>query len=546
MGYEQGLSGLGTSSTQLDVLGNNIANASTVGFKSGDAEFASLYSAQLAQSTNLQVGIGATTSTVANNFSQGDITVTNEPLNVAINGGGFFQLSNNGTAEYSRDGQFTTNNQGYLVNATGYNVQGYALNAQGAVTSTTLENIQLPTTNIPPLATTSLTMQFNLDSQATTPTVTTFSPTNPDSYTSESGTTVYDSLGNPIQLETFFVKSPTAGVWSVYQTANGTLLPSQGTLPTTTGSASTYTGSSFTTNTALTAVGGSSTNTLLINGTSVAITDTTGTGITAADVAAAINADTSISPAVTATVNGSGDVVLTQTINAYPTVTSAIKVSGTEATNFFGSGPTSTTGTSSVAANTAAADGFLGTLTFSSSGALSTFANAAGVVASTPAQIAVSVPAGEGGSSTPETINLNMTGTTQYGIAFDDNTQNQNGYTSGSLTGYTVGSTGIIQGEYSNGESEPLAQIALVTFNDPEGLTSVGNNSYVQTSASGDPIVGTPGGTNLGVLQSGAVEASNVDLTNQLVDLITAQRDYQANAQTIKTQQTVDQSLFNL
>lgn len=546
MGYEQGLSGLGTASTQLDVIGNNIANASTVGFKSGDAEFASLYSAQLAQSTNLQVGIGSTTSEVANNFSQGDITVTNEPLNVAINGGGFFQVSNNGAVEYTRDGQFSTNADGYLVNASGYNVQGYALNSTGAVTSTTLENIQLPTNNIPPQATTSLTMQFNLDSQATTPTVTTFSPTNPDSYTSESGTTVYDSLGNPIQLETFFVKAPTAGVWSVYQTANGTAIPSQGTLPATTGSASTYTGSSFTTNTALTAVGGSSTNTLLINGSAITISDTSGTGITAADVAAAINADTSISPAVTATVGGNGDIVLTQAINAYPTPTTAIKVTGTEATNFFGSGATSTTGTSSVAAGTAAADGFLGTLTFDSAGALSSFANVAGVVSSTPGQITISVPAGEGGSATPETIEMNMTGTTQYGIGFDDNTQSENGYTSGSLTGYTISSSGVIQGEYSNGESQPLAQIALVTFNNPGGLTSVGNNDYVQTSASGDPIIGTPGGTNLGVLQSGAVEASNVDLTNQLVDLITAQRDYQANAQTIKTQQTVDQSLFNL
>ncbi len=546
MGYEQGLSGLGTASTELDVIGNNIANSSTVGFKSGDAEFASLYSAQLAQSTNLQVGIGSTTSEVANNFSQGDITVTNEPLNVAINGGGFFQLSNNGTIEYSRDGQFNTNANGYLVNASGYNVQGYALNSQGAVTSTTLQNLQLPTNNIPPLATTSLAMQFNLDSQATTPTVSTFSPTDPASYTSESGTTVYDSLGNPIQLETFFVKDPTAGVWSVYQTANGTLVPSQGTLPATTGAASTYTGSSFTSNTALTTVGGASTNTLLINGTSVPITDVSGTGITSADVAAAINGDASISPAVTATVNGSGDVVLTQNINAYPTPTTAITVSGTEVSNFFGSGATSTTGASSVAAGTPGANGYLGTLTFNSTGALSSFANAAGVVSTTPGQIAVSIPAGEGGSSTPETVDIDMAGTTQYGIAFDDNTQSQNGYASGSLTGYTISSSGVIQGEYSNGESEPLAQIALVTFNDPEGLTSVGNNSYEQTAASGAPIVGTPGGTNLGVLQSGAVEASNVDLTSQLVDLITAQRDYQANAQTIKTQQTVDQSLFNL
>jgi flagellar hook protein FlgE len=313
-----------------------------------------------------------------------------------------------------------------------------------------------------------------------------------------------------------------------------------------TGTASTYTGSSYTTNTALTSVGGTSSNTLLINGTALTISDTSGTGITATDVANAINADTSISPTVTATVNASGDVVLSQAVESYPTVTAAITVSGTEATNFFGSGATSVTGTSTITAGTAAAAGYVGKLTFSSTGALSSFSNVSGVVSSVPGQIAISVPAGEGGSSTPESIDLNMTGTTQYGIAFDDNTQNQNGYTSGSLTGYTISSEGVIQGNYSNGQSQPLAQIALVTFNDAQGLQSVGNNAYIQTAESGQPVVGTPGGTNLGVLQSGAVESSNVDLTTQLVDLITAQRNYQANAQTIKTQQTVDQSLFNL
>jgi len=273
-------------------------------------------------------------------------------------------------------------------------------------------------------------------------------------------------------------------------------------------------------------------------------------GITAADVAAAINTANgtgAFTPPVTATVPVvAGQIALTQGIEAYPTVTTPITVTGTEATNFFGSGPTSVTGSSSVTAGTAAPAGFLGTLTFNSSGTLTSFANTAGTVGTTPGQITVSVPAGTGGSSTPEAIKLNLTGTTQYGIAFNPNNQTQDGYTSGALSGYSISSAGVIQGEYSNGQSQPLAQIVLTTFNDPNGLTSVGNNAYEQTSASGQPIVGTPGGTNLGVLQSGSVESSNVNLTSQLVDLITAQRNYQANAQTIKTQQTVDQALFNL
>ena len=549
MGYEQGLSGLSTASTQLDVIGNNIANASTVGFKEGSAEFASVYSSTLAQSSSQQVGIGSQVSTVANDFSQGDITTTDNSLNVAINGGGFFQLSNGGTTEYTRNGQFSVNANGFVVNASGANLQGYPLSTTGAVTSTTPQSLQIPTTNIPPKETTSVALQFNLDSQDTVPTVSTFSPTNPNSYTSESGTTVYDTLGNPIQLETFFVKSPTAGVWDVYQTANGTLLPSQGALAATAGTSSSYTGSSFTANTSLAAVGGTSANTLLVNGVPLTIAPTApATSIAETDVVAAINAANtagSFTPPVTAAIVG-GNIVLTQGIEANPTSTTPITVTGTEASAFFGSGPTALTGSSSVAAGTAAPAGFLGTLSFNTSGALTAFTNPDGVVGANPGALQVSIPAGVGGSATPESINLNLTGTTQFGIAFNPNNQTQDGYTSGALSGYSISASGVIQGEYTNGQSQPLAQIILTTFNNPNGLTSVGNNAYEQTSASGQPIVGTPGGTNLGNLTPGAVEASNVNLTSQLVDLITAQRDYQANAQTIKTQQTVDQALFNL
>jgi len=548
MGYEQGLSGLSTASTQLDVIGNNIANSSTVGFKQGSAEFASVYSSTLAQSSSQQVGIGSSVSTVANDFSQGDITTTDNSLNVAINGGGFFQLSNGGTTEYTRNGQFTVNADGFVVNASGANLQGYPLNSTGVVTSTTPQSLVIPTTNIPPKSTTTMALQFNLDSQDKVPTNSAFSPTDPTSYTNESGTTVYDSLGNPVQLQTYFVKDATPGVWSVYQTAGGTLLPSQGTLQATAGTSSTYTGNAgttFPTNTL-------TTSTLLINGTSVTVTPATPPGILNTDVVAAINATTFVPP-VTAALDNAGagpDIVLTQGVENYPAVTTPITVTGANAASFFGATPTTVTGTSSVGANTAAPAGLLGTLTFNTAGSLTSFANTNGVVGTTPGEISVSVPGGEGGSANPidgtTGITLNLTGTTQYGIAFNPNNQTQDGYTSGALSGYSISSAGVIQGNYSNGQSQPLAQIILTTFNDPNGLTSVGNNAYEQTSTSGQPIVGTPGGTNLGVLQSGAVEASNVNLTTQLVDLITAQRNYQANAQTIKTQQTVDQALFNL
>jgi flagellar hook protein FlgE len=434
MGYEQGLSGLNASSTDLDVIGNNIANASTVGFKEGQAEFASLYANSLAQSSNTNVGIGTSVSTVANDFSQGTITPTSGPMDVAINGGGFFQLSNGGSLEYSRNGQFQLNDNGYIINAQGAELMGYPVNAAGVASAATPAPILIPTANIPPKSTTAITAQFNLDSRESPPTDTPFDPTNSNSYSNSTSETVYDSLGNSSNLSVYFVKDTASGSWDVYATNNNTAVPSQGSTTT--------------------------------------------------------------------------------------------------------AGPPPVT--------TPAPAGFLGTVQFDSTGNLTQFTNASGTVGSPPGQISMNVPMGEGGSTTPQAMTLDLTGSTQFGNAYNPNALVQDGYPSGTLTSFNIGKSGLIEGQYSNGKSQPLGQVALASFNNENGLESIGNNAYVETADSGSPIVGVPGGTNLGTLQSGAVESSNVNLTTQLVDLITAQRNYQANAQTIKTQQTVDQTLFNL
>ena len=141
---------------------------------------------------------------------------------------------------------------------------------------------------------------------------------------------------------------------------------------------------------------------------------------------------------------------------------------------------------------------------------------------------------------------LDYTGTTQYGSAFAVSNLTQDGYTSGQLTGFNVSSDGKMVGRYSNGQSKDLGQVVLAAFNNPQGLQPLGNNQWAETSASGQPLVGTAGSGTFGVLQSGAVEDSNVDLTAELVNMITAQRVYQANAQTIKTQDQVLQTLVNL
>jgi flagellar hook protein FlgE len=141
---------------------------------------------------------------------------------------------------------------------------------------------------------------------------------------------------------------------------------------------------------------------------------------------------------------------------------------------------------------------------------------------------------------------LDFSGSTQFGSNFNVNALTQNGYTSGRLTGFSVGADGVVLGQYSNGQSKTLAQIVLTNFADPEGLIPLGNNQWQESSSSGLPLVGSPGSGRLGALQAAAVEDSNVDLTGELVNMITAQRNYQANAQTIKTQDAVLQTLVNL
>jgi flagellar hook protein FlgE len=412
MSYDTGLSGLAAATNDLDVIGNNIANANTVGFKQSTAQFADVYANSIATSVNNQIGIGTQLAAVQQDFSQGTINTTGQALNVAINGTGFFQMSNNGSLTYSRNGVFQLDKNGFITNAEGLDLMGYAANANGVINTASTVPLQVPTTNVAPTATSSITAQLNLNAQDTViPTTTAFSAANSQTYSYSTSIQTYDSLGGSNQVNMYFVNNG-GGSWSVY--------------------------------------GGPS--------------------------------------------NG--------TINQ------------------------------------------LGTITFNQSGGLTTTTPTAPVTSPGAGQFSFSVPTTDG--SAAESLTLNLTGTTSYGSTDGVNNLAQNGYASGQLTNFSIGANGVITGNYSNGQTQSLGQIVLANFNNPNGLQDLGGNEYAATSASGVPQISAPGSTNHGTLTGGAVESSNVDLTTQLVDLITAQRNYQANAQTIKTQQTVDQTLINL
>ena len=143
-------------------------------------------------------------------------------------------------------------------------------------------------------------------------------------------------------------------------------------------------------------------------------------------------------------------------------------------------------------------------------------------------------------------LEFSLSETTQYGSPYGVTDMSQDGFSAGALTTLAVETNGIVMARYSNGESKPAGQIELATFRNPQGLQPLGGNGWGATVAAGDPVLGVPGQGNMGVLQSGALEESNIDLTGELVSMITAQRTYQANAQTIKTQDQMLQTLVNL
>lgn len=411
MGFQSGLSGLNTASKNLDVVGNNVANASVVGFKGSVTQFADVFASSLGGGGASQIGIGSKVMNVAQTFNQGNITPTNNPLDIAITGRGFFRLEDNGTVSYSRNGQFRLDSQGFVVNSDGLNLTGYGVDALGNIVNAAPSPIQFDTSDIAPAPTTNFSAGVNLDSRLSPPTITPFNPTNTQTYNFTTSGTTYDTLGNPHVLTLYFVRTATAGQWNVHATVDGTA----------------------TTNVDLGAGAG---NPAVIN------------------------------------FNNVGSLTTAMPLNASLTIAT--------------------------------------------------------------------------GAVTPLNFTLDFTGTTQYGSVSSVNALTQDGYTSGRLTGFNISQDGVIVGRYSNGQSRTLGQVVLADFVNPQGLAPLGNNLWQETGDSGLALVGSPNSGTLGNLQSSAVEDSNVDLTAELVNMITAQRNYQANAQTIKTMDAVLQTLVNL
>ena len=559
MSFEQGLSGLNAASSNLGAIGNNVANANTVGFKQSTAQFADMFAASLSGSAVGQVGSGVSVAAVEQQITQGNITATTNPMDTAINGQGFFRLSTPaGATVYSRNGQFQLDKNGFIVNAQGNKVSGYMPNAAGVLLAGATVPLQINPANVPPKASSVATVGVNLNSAAAVPAIASFNPADPTTYTNSTSMSVYDSLGASHVGTMYFQRLPITPPTLVALPAPTT---TSATLSTITGlsvgntitfsapapaQTTTITGINTGTNTvtyapltfapnagALITTNAPSSNWntyLTVDGNLVPAVSTTAT------VAAAIGATSATLGSVTGLAAGN---VITIAGNPSPLTISGI--AGTVVTF----APPLTGAIAAGAAVTAITP--LTQLNFDALGVLTStnpVSSPIGTVSSSPLfPNSTSV-------STAQTIAFNFgsqtAATTQYGSSFGVNTLSQDGYTSGQLNSTSTGADGIITGRYSNGQTRPLGQIVMANFTAVQGLQSVGGNAWVETAASGSPLVGAPGSGSLGSLQSSATEDSNVDLTAALVNMITAQRVYQANAQTIKTQDQLLQTIVNL
>lgn len=526
MSFQQGLSGLNAAAKSLDVIGNNVANASTVGFKLSQAQFADVYANSLTGAGANQAGIGTKVVNIAQQFTQGNIESSNNPLDIAINGGGFFRMTFNGTAQYSRNGQFQLDKNGYIVNAQGANLTGYMADTLGNLSTGAPVSLRVNTADLPPKKTEKIAALLNLDSRALVPKdVANFNPSVPTSYNSATSVNVYDTLGNPHVMQTFYAKTGPS-TWNVYATSDGverSLLTVQEAV----NNADAIVNPPPSPDSIATALEGLVTRTDTdASAAELAATTAEGAAVTPADVAtaAALRGNATRLRALHAFQANSANAARTEANSGTATRATVIEAA--------------TKGTAAVPLLAPPAP--IATLVFTSLGALD-----AATKAAMPLQVTLPVYPPTGAVS-PLSMELEYSGTTQFGSNFSTNALSQDGYTSGRLSGFNTSTDGTMVARYTNGQSNTLAQLVLANFTNPNGLSPLGNNAWVETAASGASLVGVPNSASLGVLQSSAVENSNVDLTAELVTMITAQRVYQANAQTIKTQDSVLQTLVNL
>lgn len=403
MPFKTAISGLQAAQVDLNVIGNNVANSNTTGFKRSRAEFSDVYAVSNVGASPSDSGRGVDTARIAQQFSQGNITFTDNALDLAVNGQGFFMMDDNGTRSYTRDGAFGLDRDGYIVNAQDRRLLTYGADAAGNITGA-LGPLQLSQANNPPQATAAVTVESNLDSNATPPPIGVFNPADPNSFNETTAMSIFDSQGGSHLQQMYFVRDATVNTWQMHTYVDG------------------------------------------------------------------------------------------------------VAVSGPDTMVFDGAGLLTTPATGNFV--------------------IPPFTPTPGV--------------------NPINLTLTVSGTTMFGAPFGVSLLTQDGYTTGRLSGLDIDSDGIVLARFTNGQTQVQGQVALANFPNPQGLQPLGDNAWAETFGAGLVLEGAPATSSFGLIQGGALEDSNTNLSEELVGLIIAQRNFQANTEVISTADAVTQAVINI
>ena len=457
MSFNIALSGIAAAQKDLDSTANNIANVSTVGFKESRAEFESVYASSLFSNSQTKVGDGVSVAAVAQQFHQGSLKFTENPLDLAITGSGFFATSSDlddSSMSYTRAGTFKLNDENFVVDNSGNYLQAFPVNDDGSSSSVSLsttEPIQIPETAGTPVKTEKVGITLNLPAGDEEMTLSSFNPDDPDTYNNATSVTIYDSLGESHILNTYYVKPENASFGSTNQW--------------------------------------------------VTFTTVDGIPVDPADTTATYGVDTT------------GDGIQDGTLPTSYTYTDA---DGNTSTQY---------------------------------GVVLTFNDSGLYTSSTPADLTLETFGSAGvldaGADSTQAITLDFDEPTQFASSFEVTALEQDGLTVGRLTGVEIGDDGLVKATYSNGTSQPLSRVAIVRFRNEQGLAQSGS-SWIASQDSGDPIAGEASSGSFGSIQSAALEQSNVNLTTELVDLITAQRNFQANSRALEINNTLQQTILQI
>jgi flagellar hook protein FlgE len=569
------LSGLNANSEELSSIANNLANMNTVGYKSSSTQFSDLLYQNLGNNgAGDPVQVGSGTSVVSNNavFTQGSNDTTGVDTDMEIQGQGFFVLQNGNEQLYTRAGNFTVSSSGALQASDGSNVMGYGLSTDGTInTNQPISAITINKGQISPANPTSkFQMSVNLDasSSTTSAATTTIGGTiNLDSKDSSSSPysttkTIYDSKGESHVLTYTFTNNG-SNSWSYKVSIDDSAA-----------TASNNTGTlTFDSSTGKLTSPSSDVSGITFSGLSDGASDLSLTWDVLSNGSPTITQSTSADSA-TLTADGSTLADATPTYTTTQQVYDALGGSHNLTFNFWKTGSNEwsydvTIPAADVTNATSAVTLTSGTLSFSGAGKLTAVTVDSGQTGKvvdpiTGATATVGNISGIGALPSGGTLadganaldfnwnlftvsnNVATSVLTQASTTSSASNIQQNGYASGSLESISVESNGTIEGAFSNGQSQAVAQVAVASFTNEEGLARVGSSDFQQTLASGNAGIGVAGTAGRGTIEGDTLEASNVDIATEFSNLIMAQRAYEANARTVTTFDTIYQDTINL